>query len=68
MVLLYIRLNIPDLKRGKIYKLSRRRYYEEEYFTSKTHKVYGIPKTDYLTNETPSEIKSNATDVNTILD
>ena len=44
------------------------RYYEEEYFTSKTHKVYGIPKTDYLTNETPSEIKSNATDINTILD
>ena len=40
------------------------RYYEEKYFTSKTHKVYGIPKTDYLyeevtinTNQEVEEIK-----------
>lgn len=34
------------------------RYYEEKYFTSKTHKVYGIPKTDYLTNEILSDINT----------
>ena len=40
------------------------RYFEEKYFTSKTHKVYGIPKTDYLyeeatinTNQEVEEIK-----------
>lgn len=33
-------------------------YFREKYFKSKTHKVYGIPKTDYLTNETLSDIKT----------
>ncbi|EUB35025.1 type IV secretory system conjugative DNA transfer family protein [Fusobacterium sp. CM1] len=33
-------------------------YFREKYFKSKTHKVYGIPKTDYLTNEILSDIKT----------
>ena len=33
-------------------------YFREKYFKSKTYKVYGIPKTDYLTNETLSDIKT----------
>ncbi len=45
------------------------RYYEEEYFTSKTNKVYGIPKTDYLTDETFSDIKTTIdTTVKTTID
>ncbi|WYA12151.1 type IV secretory system conjugative DNA transfer family protein [Fusobacterium nucleatum] len=39
-------------------------YFREKYFKSKTHKVYGIPKTDYLTNETLSDIKT----INTTID
>ena len=33
-------------------------YFREKYFKSKIHKVYGIPKTDYLTNEILSDIKT----------
>ena len=33
-------------------------YFREKYFKSKTHKVYGIPKTDYLTNEILSDINT----------
>jgi conjugal transfer protein traG len=43
-------------------------YFREKYFASKTNEVYGIPKTDYIKTEISSEIKSNTTDVNTILD
>ena len=39
-------------------------YFREKYFKSKTHKVYGIPKTDYLTDETPIDIKNVNTTTN----
>ena len=32
-------------------------YFREKYFKSKTNKVYGIPKTDYLTDENPIVFK-----------
>jgi len=32
-------------------------YFREKYFKSKTNKVYGIPKTDYLTDENPIAFK-----------
>ena len=44
-------------------------YFKEKYFASKTNKVYGIPKTDYLTDETFSDIKTTIdTTVKTTID